>query len=215
MCGNGFQFSGPVCWEVLLSLLHRSGLWTQRPSTMAALKAGALAGLLVAVADGQLAENGVGEAHEKCDNDLKSICAGRTHRGNKPSVLIDVPKACAGKRSTCPVAFFFHGIGSNEKHTGRAYRPAPPHRSRCSRRARCSRRSARPRRALPETDCASHDAAQACSWRARTRPARSCTATTSSASTRRATPAGTRCGRPPPAPPNRPRGAPAALRTGR
>ena len=94
---------------------------------MAALiKAGALAGLLVAVADGQLAANGVGQAHEKCDNDLKSICASRTHRGNKPSVLIDVPKACAGERSTCPVAFFFHGIGSNEKHTGRACRPAPP-----------------------------------------------------------------------------------------
>ena len=60
---------------------------------------------------GALTPNAQGSPQELKDGAGPAVCAGRSAHC---SVLLDVPAACGGS-STCPVAFFFHWHGGNNK----------------------------------------------------------------------------------------------------
>ena len=65
-------------------------------------------GLSVTTLSAELTPNVQGSPQE-----LKStsdVCAGRSEHC---SVLLDVPQACAGASSACPIGFFYHGHGGN------------------------------------------------------------------------------------------------------
>lgn len=57
-----------------------------------------------AVVEAALTSNPQGEAQEI----KEQVCSGRS---SDCSVLLDVPEACGGEESDCPIGFFFHGHG--------------------------------------------------------------------------------------------------------
>lgn len=60
-----------------------------------------------------LVPNEAGEPLELGKN-VTGMCDGRSHAHKECSILLDVPKSCAGEKSTCPVAFFLHGEGATD-----------------------------------------------------------------------------------------------------
>lgn len=58
----------------------------------------------------KLTPNQLGQAQELKSSTL--VCEGRS---SVCSVLLDVPQTCAGETSLCPIGFFFHGHGGNNK----------------------------------------------------------------------------------------------------
>ena len=61
---------------------------------------------LTSTASAKLTANDLGSPTELAST--SKVCA---NRSSVCSVLLDVPEACAGATSDCPVAFFFHGHG--------------------------------------------------------------------------------------------------------
>jgi poly(3-hydroxybutyrate) depolymerase len=55
-----------------------------------------------------------------------ALCKGRTHVHDECSILLDVPPACAGGKSTCPVAFFLHGETGDGKEFARGAKAVSP-----------------------------------------------------------------------------------------
>jgi len=62
---------------------------------------------VVAGCAADLSANTLGAAQELMSL-VPSVCS---NRSSECSILMDVPEGCAGKKSACPIAFFFHGHG--------------------------------------------------------------------------------------------------------